>query len=42
VASYSLNRRAVTYAQRLIDGGQYVVESDWAEVQPRANDETHS
>jgi hypothetical protein len=39
VASYSLNRRAVTHARRLIDASQYVLESEWAEVQPRADDE---
>jgi hypothetical protein len=39
MASYKVNRRAVTHARRLIDSGQYVVESDWGEVQPRAADE---
>lgn len=39
VASYKVNRRAVAHARRLIDAGQYVVESDWGEVQPRADDE---
>jgi len=39
LASYSLNRRAVTHARRLIDASQYVLQSEWAEVQPRADDE---
>jgi hypothetical protein len=47
MASYSLNRRAVAHARRLIDARQYVLTSDWGEVQPRAADEnrflkTHS
>jgi hypothetical protein len=37
VASYKVNRRAVAHARRLIDAGQYVVESDWGAVQPRAD-----
>jgi len=36
MASYTVNRRAVAYARRLIDAGQYVLESDWGNVQPRA------
>jgi len=39
MASYSLNERAVEHAQRLIDARQYVLESDWGSVQPRAADE---
>ena len=39
MASYSLNRAAVAHARRLIDAGQYVLDSDWGEVQPRADDE---
>jgi hypothetical protein len=47
MASYSVNPRAVQKAQQLIDARQYVVESDWGSVQPRAADqnkylETHS
>jgi hypothetical protein len=47
MASYSLNRRAVAHARRLIDARQYVLNSDWGEVQPTAADEnrflkTHS
>ncbi|TME31005.1 MAG: hypothetical protein E6I62_07905 [Chloroflexi bacterium] len=36
MASYTLNRRAVTHAKRLIDARQYVLNSDWGEAQPDA------
>jgi hypothetical protein len=39
MASYTLNPAAVEYARRLIDARQYVLESDWGEAQPRAEDE---
>lgn len=39
MASYTLNRRAVTHARKLIDAHQYVLESDWGEAQPSAADE---
>jgi hypothetical protein len=39
MASYSVNERAVARARRLIDARQYVLASDWGEVQPRADDE---
>jgi hypothetical protein len=39
MASYSLNDRAVEHARRLIDKRQYVLDSDWGEVQPRAKEE---
>lgn len=39
MASYSVNTAGVTWAQRLIDSGQYVLDSDWGEVQPRANEQ---
>jgi hypothetical protein len=39
MASYSVNERAVARARRLIDSRQYVLDSDWGEVQPRADDE---
>jgi hypothetical protein len=47
MASYSVNPRAVARAQRLIDAHQYVLNSDWGESQPKADDEnafleTHS
>ena len=36
VASYSVNERAVERARELIDARQYVLESEWGAVQPRA------
>ncbi len=39
MASYSLNERAVARAEQLIDARQYVLDSDWSEVQPRADDQ---
>jgi hypothetical protein len=39
MASYTLNDRAVSHIRRLIDARQYVLDSDWGEVQPRADDE---
>ena len=37
MASYLLNKAAVAKARSLIDGRQYVLDSDWGEVQPRAD-----
>ena len=37
--SYTVNRRAVAHARRLIAAHRYVLDSDWAEAQPRADDE---
>jgi hypothetical protein len=47
MASYTLNDAAVRHARKLIDAHQYVLDSDWGEVQPSAEDEnrylkTHS
>jgi hypothetical protein len=47
MASYTVNRRAVAKARELIDARQYVLDSDWGDVQPKADDEnafleTHS
>jgi hypothetical protein len=39
VASYAVNDRAVERARRLIEARQYVLRSDWGEVQPSAADE---
>ena len=39
MASYSVNERAVARARRLIDARQYVLDSDWGDVQPHAADE---
>jgi hypothetical protein len=47
VAAYEVNERAVARARQLIDARQYVLDSDWGAVQPRAEAEnaylgTHS
>jgi hypothetical protein len=47
MASYVVNPAAVEHARRLIDARQYVLDSDWGDVQPSADDEnaylqTHS
>jgi hypothetical protein len=34
---YELNEAAVAYARRLIDARQYVLDSDWGAVQPKAD-----
>ena len=39
MARYEVNPEAVEYARKLIDGRQYVLDSDWGEVQPRADDQ---
>jgi len=39
VASYSVKEGAIAHARRLIDARQYVLDSDWGDVQPRAEDE---
>ena len=39
MASYELNPTAVLKARDLIDARQYVLDSDWGDVQPSANDE---
>ena len=39
MASYTVNERAVARAHKLIEARQYVLDSDWGEVQPRADDE---
>jgi hypothetical protein len=36
MASYFLNPRAVARAEELIDARQYVLDSDWGDVQPGA------
>jgi hypothetical protein len=40
MASYSVNKRAVTRARSLIKAHQYVLNSDWGDAQPTAADET--
>ena len=39
MATYELNERAVAHARDLISKRQYVLDSDWGEVQPKAEDE---
>jgi hypothetical protein len=39
MASYALNELAVANAERLIDARQYVLDSDWGEIQPKADDQ---
>jgi hypothetical protein len=39
MARYEVNAAAVAHARRLIDARQYVLDSDWGEVQPRADAE---
>ncbi len=39
MASYSVNKQAVKHAERLIDAHQYVLDSDWGESQPSAEDQ---
>jgi len=36
MATYSVNKRAVARARQLIKARQYVLRSDWGDVQPRA------
>jgi hypothetical protein len=37
MATYAVNQAAVAHARRLIDARQYVLDSDWGEVQPSAD-----
>ena len=39
MASYEVNDAAVAHVKDLIEGRQYVLDSDWGEVQPSADDE---
>ena len=39
MASYTVNKKAVARARRLIDSHQYVIDSVWGDVQPSADDE---
>ena len=39
MASYSLNSNAVAKASQLIKGRHYVLDSDWGDSQPSAEDE---
>jgi hypothetical protein len=37
MATYSVNKAAVAHCRRLIEAKQYVLDSDWGEVQPGAD-----
>ena len=39
MAKYTVNEAAVAAIRRRIEARQYVLDSDWGEVQPRADDE---
>ena len=39
MATYAVNPAAVAHARTLIDARQYVLDSDWGEVQPNAEAE---
>lgn len=39
MASYEVHEAAVEHARRLIEARQYVVDSDWGDDQPSADDE---
>jgi hypothetical protein len=39
MATYTVNRRAVAHARKLIQARRYTLTSDWADVQPNADDE---
>jgi hypothetical protein len=40
MATYTVNDRAIARARTLIRGRQYVLNSEWGDVQPRADAET--
>ena len=39
MASYTVNPDAVSFAEQLIDNRQYVLRSEWGQVQPKAEAE---
>jgi hypothetical protein len=39
MASYSVNPDAVRQAEQLIDSRQYVLDSDWGKIQPKAGEQ---
>jgi hypothetical protein len=39
MASYIVNERGIARARHLIEARQYVLDSEWGEVQPKAADE---
>jgi hypothetical protein len=42
VASYTVNEAGVAHAKELIEGRQYVLDSDWGDVQPDAERENEA
>jgi len=40
MATYSVNKAAVAHCRKLIEAKQYVLDSDWGDVQPSAADGT--
>ena len=39
MATYTVNKKAVASIRKRIAAGQYVLDSDWGEAQPKADDE---
>ena len=39
MASYTVNKAAVAFVRELIDKKRYVLDSDWGDVQPSADDQ---
>ncbi|MBJ8346913.1 hypothetical protein [Antrihabitans sp. YC2-6] len=39
MATYAVNEAGIAHARKLIDGRQYVLDSDWGDAQPKAADE---
>ncbi len=39
--SYDVNSKAVVHIAHLIDSHQYVIDSEWGDAQPTADDENH-
>jgi hypothetical protein len=39
MASYTVNKAAVTFVRGLIDKKQYVLDSDWGDAQPSADEQ---
>ena len=39
MAKYVVNERAIAHAERLVRARQYVLRSDWGDVQPSTDDE---
>ena len=39
MATYGVNKKAIAHVKKLIEGHQYVLDSDWGDVQPGADEE---